>query len=135
MRDTLNALAAESDWVMPGLTEGRLLTGCDSPEGIADFYLARGAQVVVVKLGPVGAYYADGEGHRGTVAGVPVPCVVDTVGAGGGFGVGVVSALLEGLPLAEAVLRGNRIGARVVQFPGDCDGLPTRQELLAERGL
>ena len=55
--------------------------------------------------------------------------VVDTVGAGDGFAVGVISALLEGLPLAEAAARGNAIGARVVQFPGDCDGLPTRAQL------
>jgi sugar/nucleoside kinase (ribokinase family) len=41
----------------------------------------------------------------------------------------VVSALLEGLPLAAAVARGNAIGARVVQFPGDSDGLPTREQL------
>ncbi len=133
MRDTLNALATQADWVLPGLAEGRLLTGAHGPEGIADFYLARGARVVVVKLGPEGAYFADSQGQRGTVAGVPVPRVVDTVGAGDGFAVGVVSALLEGLPLADATRRGNHIGARVVQFPGDCDGLPTRQQLQAGR--
>jgi 2-dehydro-3-deoxygluconokinase len=37
--------------------------------------------------------------------------------------------LLDGLPLVEAARRGNAIGARVVQFPGDSDGLPTRAEL------
>ena len=63
------------------------------------------------------------------VPGLPVARVVDTVGAGDGFAVGVVSALLEGLSLAEATARGNAIGARVVQFPGDSDGLPTREEL------
>ena len=57
--------------------------------------------------------------------------VVDTVGAGDGFAVGVISALLEGLPLAEATRRGNAIGARVVQFPGDSDGLPDRDQLAA----
>jgi 2-dehydro-3-deoxygluconokinase len=130
MRDTLNALAALSDWVLPGLAEGRVLTGCDSPEGIADFYLARGARVVVVKLGAAGAHYATAT-ERGLVAGVPVARVVDTVGAGDGFAVGVVSALLDGLALRDAVARGNAIGARVVQYPGDSDGLPTRAELEA----
>ncbi|KAF1046180.1 sugar kinase [Xylophilus sp.] len=133
MRDTLHALAAESDWVLPGLAEGRLLTGAPSAEGIAGFYLERGARLVVVKLGPQGAYYATAAGASGTVAGVPVARVVDTVGAGDGFAVGVISALLEGLDPAEAAARGNRIGARVVQFPGDCDGLPTRAQLLAEQ--
>lgn len=130
MIDCLNRLAALSDWVMPGLEEGRLLTGCDSAEQIADFYLSRGARAVVVKLGAEGAYHADSNG-RGHATGVPVERVVDTVGAGDGFAVGVISALLEGESLAAAAARGNAIGARVVQFPGDCDGLPTRAELEA----
>jgi 2-dehydro-3-deoxygluconokinase len=130
MVTTLNHLASLSDWVLPGLEEGRLLTGREQPEDIAGFYLERGARAVVVKLGAEGAYYADAR-SQGHVPGRPVPRVVDTVGAGDGFAVGVVSALLEGLPLAQAVARGNAIGARVVQFPGDSDGLPTRAQLLA----
>jgi 2-dehydro-3-deoxygluconokinase len=124
----LNDLAARSDWILPGLEEGRLLTGWDTPQDIATFYLDRGARAVVVKLGPDGAYFASAEA-TGFAPGVPVGRVVDTVGAGDGFAVGVVSALLEGLDLCAAAARGNAIGARVVQFPGDCDGLPTRQQL------
>ena len=55
--------------------------------------------------------------------------VVDTVGAGDGFAVGAISALLEGCSLRQAAARGAVIGARVVQFPGDADGLPDRQQL------
>lgn len=55
--------------------------------------------------------------------------VVDTVGAGDGFAAGVVSALLEGLDVREAVRRGAWIGARAVQTLGDTEGLPTRDEL------
>lgn len=128
MVDCLNRLAAHADWVLPGLEEGRLLTGRDSPQGIAEFYLERGAKCVVVKLGPAGAYYASAD-ERGLVPGIAVERVVDTIGAGDGFAVGVVSGLLEGLTLADAAARGNAIGARVVQFPGDCDGLPTRAQL------
>ncbi|MEO6407610.1 MAG: PfkB family carbohydrate kinase, partial [Burkholderiaceae bacterium] len=65
----------------------------------------------------------------------PVARIVDTVGAGDGFAVGVISGLLEGLGPAEATARGNAIGARVVGFPGDCDGLPTRGELDALMAL
>ncbi len=128
MIDCMNRLAALSEWVLPGLEEGRLLTGAQSAEGIADFYLVRGAKGVVIKLGPEGAYYATAT-ERGQVPGVKVARVVDTVGAGDGFAAGVVSGLLEGLSLEAATARGNAIGARVVQFPGDCDGLPTRAEL------
>lgn len=130
MIECLNRLSSLSDWVLPGLAEGQLLTGRDSAQGIADFYLERGAKGVVVKLGPEGAYFATAH-ERGLQPGVPVSRIVDTVGAGDGFAVGVVSGLLEGLTLAAATVRGNAIGARVVQFPGDSDGLPTRDELNA----
>ncbi|MEO8117957.1 MAG: sugar kinase [Rhodoferax sp.] len=130
MVECLNRLSSFSDWVLPGLAEGQLLTGRDSASGIADYYLERGAKCVVVKLGPDGAYFATAN-ENGLVPGVPVSRIVDTVGAGDGFAVGVVSGLLEGLTLAAATARGNTIGARVVQFPGDSDGLPTRDELNA----
>jgi 2-dehydro-3-deoxygluconokinase len=139
MVSAINALASQADVVMPGLAEGRLLTGRHGAADIAAYYLERGARHVVVKLGPEGAYAASAEGEGGEsgeggggrlVPGVPVRQVVDTVGAGDGFAVGVISALLDGLPLRDAAARGNAIGARVVQFRGDCEGLPNRAELL-----
>ncbi|WP_029048651.1 sugar kinase [Cupriavidus sp. amp6] len=128
MRDTLNDLAQHCDWVFPGIEEGRFLTGHDDPRRIAAFYRERGASLVVVKLGAEGAYF-DGEGGRGHIPACQVERVVDTVGAGDGFAVGVISALLEGRQVVDAVRRGAWIGARAVQVPGDTEGLPTRQQL------
>jgi 2-dehydro-3-deoxygluconokinase len=125
---SLNALAALADWVLPGIGEGRALTGFDTPEDIASFYLDAGARGVIVKLGANGAYFRTGE-HDGVIPAQPVAKVVDTVGAGDGFAVGVISALLEGLTLPAAVARGNRIGALAIQVSGDSEGLPTRTEL------
>jgi sugar/nucleoside kinase (ribokinase family) len=130
MRREINALAFQADWVLPGLEEGRFLTGEQSPEGIARFYRAHGARLVAVKLGPEGAYY-DGEQGSGHVPGFPVQEVVDTVGAGDGFAAGVVSALLQGRAVEDAVRRGAWIGARAVQVLGDTEGLPTQAELEA----
>ncbi|GAB3778120.1 sugar kinase [Ramlibacter monticola] len=128
MRREINVLACQADWVLPGLEEGRFLTGETTPEGIAGFYRQRGVKLVAVKLGPEGAYY-DGVQGSGRVAGFPVQEVVDTVGAGDGFAVGVISALLQGRTVVEAVRRGAWIGARAVQVLGDTEGLPTRAEL------
>lgn len=130
MRHWINHLAARADWVLPGLEEGRFLTGEATPEGIARFYRERGAALVVVKLGADGAYF-HGEEGKAYVPGFPVAEVVDTVGAGDGFAVGVVSALLEGRSVSDAVRRGAWIGARAVQVLGDTEGLPTRAELEA----
>ncbi|MGN8343276.1 sugar kinase [Pseudomonas sp. SMV71] len=128
----INRLAALAHWVLPGLSEGRLLTGFDDPADIAAFYLDQGAEAVVIKLGAEGAYYRTPQ-DQGFVAGVPVARVVDTVGAGDGFAVGLVSGLLESLGITEAVQRANWIGSRAVQSRGDMEGLPTRAELLADQ--
>ena len=133
MRTSINALAALADWVLPGIEEGRLLTGEQTPEAIAAFYRRQGASLVVIKLGAEGAYYDSTEGS-GYVAGFPVAKVIDTVGAGDGFAAGLVSALLEGKTVPEAVRRGSWIGARAVQVLGDTEGLPTRAQL-DEAGL
>lgn len=128
MVQTINSLALRADLVMPGWTEGQLLTGQTQPRDIASWYLDCGVKQVVIKLGAHGAYVADSTGH-GVVPGFQVPRVVDTVGAGDGFAAGVLSALLEGHSLEQAALHGNAIGARVVQFVGDNEGLPTPTQL------
>ncbi|WP_198089100.1 sugar kinase [Variovorax sp. E3] len=134
MRHWVNELASRADWVLPGIEEGLLLTGHDKPEDVARFYRERGAKLVVVKLGAEGAYYDSDTAGTGRVDGFPVKEVIDTVGAGDGFAAGVVSALLEGRSVPDAVRRGAWIGARAVQVLGDTEGLPTRAQL-EEAGL
>ena len=132
MRDTLNDLARHADWVLPGIEEGRLLTGQHTPADIAAWYIDRGAKAVVVKLGAEGAYVRTAEGEQGDVPGVHVPVVVDTVGAGDAFAVGIISARLEGLAWPQALRRANWIASRALQVIGDMEGLPTRSELTAQ---
>lgn len=134
MRHWVNELASRADWVLPGIEEGLLLTGHDKPEDVARFYRERGAKLVVVKLGAAGAYYDSDVAGTGRVDGFLVKEVIDTVGAGDGFAAGVVSALLEGRSVPDAVRRGAWIGARAVQVLGDTEGLPTRAQL-EEAGL
>ena len=131
MRESINELARRADWVLPGLEEGMFLTGASTPQGVARFYRERGAKLVVVKLGAQGAWFDSDSAGSGQVAGFAVAEVVDTVGAGDGFAVGVISALLDGLSVPDAVKRGSWIGARAVQVLGDSEGLPTRVELNA----
>ena len=129
MRKQLNLLAEYADWVLPGEKEGYILTGYRQPQDIANFYLDKGVKAVVIKTGGDGAWYKTADGEQGQVAAVKVDNVVDTVGAGDGFAVGVVSALLEGKPLLQAIRRGNKIGSLAIQVIGDSEGLPTRQQL------
>ena len=128
MRETLLAFVREADVVMPGLAEGRMLTGEAAPEDIARVLLDQGAGTVIVKLGAKGAYAATGTAHF-TCPGYAVETIVDTVGAGDGFAAGVISALGEGLSLPQAVRRGNAVGAIQLGFSGDNEGLPDREAL------
>lgn len=129
MRKQLNLLAEYADWVLPGEKEGYILTGYRQPQDIADFYLDKGVKAVIIKTGCEGAWYKTASGEQGQVKAMRVDNVVDTVGAGDGFAVGVISALLEGKPLVQAIRRGNKIGSLAIQVIGDSEGLPTRQQL------
>ncbi|PZD97524.1 sugar kinase [Paenibacillus sambharensis] len=130
MVQVINDLACRADIVLPGIEEGELLTKTEGEQTVADFYHAAGVKTVVIKLGARGAYTSS-EGQHFYTEGFRVGRVVDTVGAGDGFAVGVVSGMLEGLPLQEAVRRGTAIGALAVMSPGDNDGLPDRTGLEA----
>lgn len=125
---TINLIASKADMVLPGEGEGEILLGSRDPEKISDFYLGLGVKTVITKVGSRGAFLATKD-ERSLVPGFQVDKVVDTVGAGDGFAAGVISALMEGYDLKEAVLRGNAVGAIQVMNRGDNDGLPYRMEL------
>ncbi|MBU3182508.1 sugar kinase [Clostridium psychrophilum] len=128
MIETINDLSCKADMVLPGVEEAKILLGIDNIDAIADKYKAMGIKQVVIKDGPRGAYVRDGK-ESYTVQGFKVDKVIDTVGAGDGFAVGIISARLEGLSLMEMVKRGNAIGAIQVTNIGDNKGLPTQKEL------
>ena len=130
MIEVINDLASMADIVLPGVEEGMILMGSDDPEKIADFYQNLNINQVVVKVGPEGAYVRDGDKSE-MITGFKVDEVVDTVGAGDGFAVGVISGLVEGLTLKAAVLRGNAIGAIQVTHSSDNEGLPDKEKLRA----
>lgn len=126
----INDIASKADIVLPGTGEGKILMGSDEPEKIAEYYRKNGAGVVIVKAGSKGAYLDSGE-LRKFITGYKVEKVVDTVGAGDGFAVGIISAYLEGKNLEEMVDRANAIGAIQVSVMSDNEGLPTKEELAA----
>lgn len=128
MIKVINELASQCDLILPGVSEGAILTGSSEPEKIADFYQKLGVKDVIIKEGSKGAYVrSDSESFR--QKGFKVKKVVDTVGAGDGFAVGIISGKLENLDMKESVVRANAIGAIQVTFVSDNEGLPTREEL------
>lgn len=130
MCTVLNQLAAKADVVLPGIGECKILAGTEDKKEAADFYQKLGVKTVIIKDGSKGAYVQTADENY-DVAGYKVEKVVDTVGAGDGFAVGVLSGILEGLDLKDSVKRGNAIGAIQVMNIGDNEGLPTPKELKA----
>lgn len=128
MRGMINAVAARATVVMPGLAEGRLLSGANEPDDIAQFYLRRGADHVVIKLGAAGArgWTADGEtAHSRSFTVTPI----DTVGAGDGFAAGYLAGLLAGAGLQQRLDQAAAVGALVTTRRGDLAAMPTRAEV------
>ncbi|MCL1603823.1 sugar kinase [Succinatimonas hippei] len=128
MVEYINGLAAQADMVLPGDGEGAILCGTTDPHEINKFYRGLGAKTVVTKCGPRGALVSDGD-QEYMVNGFVIDKVVDTVGAGDGFACGVLTGLMEGLPLEKCVERACAIGAIQCTFVGDNEGLPTPEQL------
>ena len=128
-KESLLDLCLQADILLPGLDEASFLTGLTAVEEIMHYFKEQGVQYIVIKDGEKGAYYLDEDGSVGKVESFKVDNVVDPIGAGDGFGAGVLNGLLNGLPIREAVEQGALIGSFVVQVKGDIEGLPTLKML------
>lgn len=124
----LNELAAQSDVFVPNLNEAEKLSGLTEPEKIAEYYLEKGAKKVVITLGKQGAYYKS-RMESGIAPTFQAGEVVSTLGAGDGFAAGLLSGICEDIPLGEAVVRANAVGAMQLRSHGDNEGLPTMAQL------
>lgn len=129
MISVINEIAGHADLVLPGISEGELLTGSADPQDIADFYLSKGVKSVIIKNGADGAVIAEQNKEIEYVPGFKVDKVIDTVGAGDGFAVGIISGLLDNISLKDAAVRANAIGSLQVQHIGDNEGMPSRSSL------
>ena len=128
MLTIINTVAARAGVVMPGIGEGRLLTGHEDPEAVAEFYLRAGAGEVVIKLGAAGALAQTSDGQ--TARSRPFAVTpIDTVGAGDGFAAGYLAGLLTGAGLQERLDQAAAVGALVTTRRGDLAAMPTRSEV------
>ena len=103
------------DLILPSLEEGRVLTGEDRPEVIAEMLGAR-FPVVALTLGAAGVQISgDGQNFR-TEA--PKADLVDVTGAGDAFAASFLKAVLAGKDLETASKLACKQGAIAVTKPG-----------------
>jgi sugar/nucleoside kinase (ribokinase family) len=96
--------------------EGFRLTGEEDSLVIGNTLRNRGGRTVLVKLGSKGCHVINDD--EDFVVDADKVHVVDTTGAGDAFAAGFIAAMMSGESLRQAVVHGNRAGARIVQQLG-----------------
>jgi ribokinase len=122
------------DVFTPNQTETEQLTGLAVADvagaaAAAQRLLARGPNTVVIKLGALGAFFADRSGRTGHVPARSV-AVVDTTAAGDAFTGALAVALVEGRPWPQgAVEFACAAGTLATTRVGAQGSMPTRDEV------
>ncbi len=121
------ATLAMVDIAFPSLDEARLLTGLDDPAAMVDSILARGPQVVALKLGAQGALIANADGHEF----IPPYDVnaVDPAGAGDTFDAAFLLAWLDGRELSDCGDFATAAAALTTTGVGCVGPIPARDEV------
>lgn len=113
----INEIAVMAEVFLPSAEDAKALCGLDDPERIAEHYLALGVPKIVVTLDKRGAYYRSAK-ESGYAPTFRADRVVDTRGAGKAFAAGLISGMIEEIPLGEAVIRANACGCMSIQRQG-----------------
>lgn len=112
------------DIFLPGVDDMQALEGLSEPEAIADWGHARGARLVVVKMGRDGVLLSEKDGLRQRVPGRVVQAV-DATGAGDCFDGNFLARLALGDAPVAAVRYANAAASLAVQGYGAVAPLPT----------
>ena len=124
--ETIAEMAKCAEVFVPAADDAKELCGLSEPEKIADYYISLGVKKIVVTLGKEGAFYKS-HVESGTAPTFRADRVVDLTGAGDAFDAGLISGVMEKIPLSEAVVRANACGCCAIQYEGF--RFPALQEL------
>ncbi|MFC5067912.1 sugar kinase [Flaviflagellibacter deserti] len=126
-RAIIHEAIAHADIARPGLDDARQLTGLNTPDEIADFYLRLGPKIVALTLGSEGCLVATPDERR-VVPGIKVEAV-DASGAGDTFGGAFLAEYLRSGDPFTAARHANAAAALQTRGHGAVAPMPTRQEV------
>ncbi len=126
-RESLKPAVDKADIVLTDPDDIQILYGSSDTAGIAKQLLAKGIQIVVVKLGPKGSVAYSKNGFY-THRQYQVP-VVDPVGAGDAFASIFVSKVLKGWSVKKALEAATVAGSLVVTRRGDNENIPSEEDI------
>lgn len=124
--EIINDMAISAEVFVPAAEDAKALCGLSEPEEIADKFISLGVNKIVVTLGKAGAFYKS-HVESGSAPTFRADKVVDLTGAGDAFDAGLLSGIIEKIPLGEAVVRANACGCCAIQYEGF--RFPALQEL------
>ena len=116
------------DYITPNEDEAKYYTGETEPEKMADVLLSKGVRNVIIKLGGRGCFFKNSEESIM----LPAYCIdtVDATGAGDNFMAGLVSELIRGSGIKEALTFASACGAICTTAVGTGTALKDRQQVL-----
>ncbi|QXW65376.1 sugar kinase [Streptobacillus moniliformis] len=124
----INDVSKRVDLILPGINEAEILLKKDNIDEIVEEYRDMGINNIVLKEGERGSHYYTKDKHY-FMPSFKVNEVIDTVGAGDGFAVGIISSILDDISPEAMLERANAIGAIQVGYRSDNEGLPNREKL------
>lgn len=127
-----NDIYKKLDYITPNEIEAEIITGIkvcdkDSARMAAEWFFDKGVKNVLITLGEKGVYVNDGVDEN-LIEAVKVEAI-DTTGAGDAFNGGLLTGLLEGKSLTEAVKLATVLAALSVQKKGTTPSMPYREEI------
>lgn len=120
------------DYITPNEDEAGFFTGEEEPEKMAEAFLAKGVRNVVIKLGGRGCLFMNDAGTMYLPANRIE--VVDATGAGDNFMAGLVSELMRGENVRDALTFANACGAICTTAVGTGTALRGREQVLEMLG-
>ena len=133
-RDALNEVLPYTDIIFPSHPEETtMLTGIDSIEGVANYFLTKGVKTVAIKLGARGSLVATNDMKCKIHAITPLG-VSDTTGAGDAFDGGFLHSTISGSDPIEAAKLGVTCAGLKVGNRGAILSQPTKKEVLDHIG-
>ena len=121
------------DIITPNQTEAEFYTGIkivdtSSAEKASKKFLEWGVNLVVIKMGEAGAFFASAQ-ENGLIEGFKTS-VLDTTGAGDAFNAAFAIGISKGSSIPEAIKFGNAAGAIAVSKEGAQEAMPSSEEII-----
>ena len=116
------------DYITPNEDEAKFFTGEEDPEKMADVFLAKGVRNVIIKLGGKGCFFKNKD------EAFYLPAfridVTDATGAGDNFMAGLVSEIIRGRGIKDALTFASACGAICTTAVGAGTALRDREQVL-----